>query len=170
MTEKTEAGRRPRAAQAIAIPLAGLTIMWITTLSASYADLMMRMNDCSSSTQINCMMYGQTVQPSTYIMLVGIAALCLASMFGKKLADSAGESRFATASKGFTIVAIIASLITAVFIAFAVFMQHLNQGGNAESALVSLLGTYLPIVLYAVLVLFVVLQAFVWKKGDHDDE
>jgi hypothetical protein len=145
--------------------------MWVATISSSYSDLFVQVYDCAANPSGNCVnLAAESVHASTFITLAGIAALNLSALFGRKVAQRAGNSKFAEAARGFTTVAIIASLISAVFAALGVFIQHLNASQEAPSVIVSLIGTYLPIVLYAVLVLFVVLQAFVWKKGDHDDE
>ena len=170
MSENTETGRLPRAALAIAIPLAGLALIWIAILAASYSDLFTEAYACPTDPNGACLPLKESVRLSTYINFAGIAALCLSSLYGKKVSETASESRFTNAARGFTTVAVIASLITTVFMALGVFIQHLDQNLNSQSAVVSLLGTYLPIILYALLVLYVVLQAFVWKKDEHDGE
>ena len=167
MTDKSLLGKVSQSSWAILIPIFGLVAMWICFMGAWVADLYItEYTNCGAK---DCVLVNEQVHASVYLFWFGIALASLASLWGRYKAANAGNSRLAHASRGFTLIAVIASLIISAIAAIAVFMSHFSQSAG-ENASLSIFTTYIPVILYAVLVVFVILRAFVSKKGDEDDE
>jgi hypothetical protein len=102
---------------------------------------------------------------------VGIAAVGISSVWAKGLAASAQESNRARAAKGFTIIAVIASLIIGVIYGFAQFGNAFGYApdGVQRNELVRIFGVYVPILLDAALLVFIILKAFVGHKEEENE-
>jgi len=168
MSTKT-ADRFAKDRLAIALPLLGLSVMWVAFLLAQYTDLFAT-DPWKTPTGVYDASL-ETVHPSTYIFLVGIAAVGISSVWAKGLAASAQESNLAKAAKGFTIIAVIASLIIGVIYGFAQFGNAFGYApeGVQRNELVRVFGVYVPILLDAALLVFIILKAFVGHKEEENE-
>ena len=167
---KTLESRYGRARIAIALPLGGLVVIWFAMLAALVADLFVR-DPWAYSNGYN--VRAESVHASTYLFLFGIAALGFFSVEGRRLALSADESRLTKLAKGFGTVAVIISLIIGVIYGFGNFMGAFNGSGPAgtqHNELYRILGVYLPILLDAGLLVFLILRAFVGQHKEAEDE
>lgn len=154
---------------AIALPLIGLSVLWLAFLLAQYTDLFVRNPWQTPTGEYDVSL--ESVHPSTYIFLVGIAAVAFTSVWAKSLAHRAGDTKLAKAAHGYTIIAVIASLIIGVIYGFGQFGSAFGYADNAQhNQLVRILGVYVPILLDAALLVFVILKAFVGQKADEEDE
>lgn len=165
----TKAERFAKDRLAIASPLLGLAGMWLAFLLAQYSDLFVS-NPWQSATGGYDVTL-ETVHPSTYLFLVGIAAVAVSSVWAKSLAAKAGDTNLAKAAHGFTIIAVIASLIIGVVYGFGQFGLAFGNApsGVNHNELVRIFGVYVPILLDAGLLVFVILKAFVGHKEEEND-
>ena len=154
---------------AIALPLLGLSVMWLAFLLAQYADLFVSNPWNGRNGEYDATL--ESVHLSTYIFLLGIAAVAVTSVWAKSLAASAGDTNLAKAAHGFTIIAVIASLIIGVFYGFAQFGNAFDNSpsGTQHNEVVRIMGVYVPILLDAGLLVFVILKAFVGHKEDENE-
>lgn len=167
MKDKSLLQKVSQSSWAILIPILGLVAMWVAFMGAWVADLYL--TEYTSCGTKDCFLVNEQVHASAYLFLLGIAIAGLCALWGRSLAAGSGASRLAHAARGFTLIAVIASLIIAAIAAIAVFMSHFSSN-LSQSAGLAVFTTYIPVILYAVLVVFVILRAFVSKKGDEDDE
>lgn len=154
---------------AIALPLLGLTLLWLAALIAQFTDLYVADPWQSATGGYDVAL--ESVHPSTYIMLLGISGLGIASVWAKSLAAAAEPSNLAKAAHGFTVIAVIASLIIGVIFGFAKFGSAFDsmQAGTQHNELVRIFDIYVPILLDAALLVLVILRAFVGHKEDTDE-
>lgn len=166
-TEKTARFAKDR--MAIALPLLGVSVLWLALLVAQYTDLFVK-NPWQTPTGVYDPSL-ESVHWSTYLSLAGIAAVAIASVWAKGLAAAAGPTNLAKAAHGFTVIAVIASLIMGVVYGFAEFGNAFGNapGGTGHNQLVRILGVYVPILLDAALLVFVILKAFVGHKEDENE-
>jgi hypothetical protein len=144
--------------------------MWFAMLAALTAELFVR-DPWAYSNGYN--VNAETVHASTYLFLVGIAALGFLSVEGRRLAAASDDARPARLAKGFGTVAVIVSLILGVIFGFGNFMGAFNGSGPAgtqHNELYRILGVYLPILLDAGLLVFLILRAFVGQHKEDEDE
>ena len=165
----TKARRFAKDRLAIAIPLLGVAVMWLAFLLAQYTDLFVANPWQSADGGYDVSL--ESVHPSTYIFLAGIAAVAVSSVWAKSLAAKAGDTNLAKAAHGFTIIAVIASLIIGVVYGFGQFGSAFGNApaGVNHNELVRILGVYVPILLDAGLLVFVILKAFVGHKEQEND-
>ena len=166
----TLASRFGTARIAIALPLGGLVILWFAALGAQIADLFVRDPWAYlGGYQVSA----ETVRLSTYLVLLGVAALGFFAVEGRRLAASESHERLAKTARGFGTVAVIVSLIVGVIYGFATFISAFSYSipqGMQHNEVVRILGVYLPILLDAGILVFVILRAFVGQHKEADDE
>lgn len=159
---------------AYAIPLASVVIFWFIFASAIYSDFFVeRLPDSYGN------YYDSSVKLSTYLFLLGIAVLAVATLIGRQRAyqvaanpDNLATARIAKAAKAFSTIAVIVVLIIGAVFAFGTFISNVNfwNPQRDPDPLLRLLGVYLPIILAAALEVVVIIRAFVTKKpGDKDE-
>lgn len=165
----TKKARPNQDRKAIALPLFGLSVLWLAIVIGSYTDLFV--SDPWSGVNGGYDASLEAVHASTYIFLVGIATLGICSVIAKSKAEKAGNTKLAHAAHGFTLIAVIASLIIGVVFGFGTFGSAMNNAptGTLHNETVRVLGVYLPILLDAALLVFVILKAFVGHKEDADE-
>ena len=154
---------------AILYPLGGLVVLWLAFLGAQIWDLYNNVNVYDNYGNYN--LNSEQIKVSTYLFLFGLAALGVASVMGKAYAEHAHGSRLAKASRGFTIIAVIATLVIGAIFGIGQFGSAFGFGmGQAHNQLARIFGVYVPILLDAAILVFVILKAFVGKKDGEDDE
>jgi hypothetical protein len=112
----------------------------------------------------------QAVKISTYLYLVGIVVFGLLSLRGQQLSlharELAGlESPLPRAAHRFTNLTVVISLVGGSIYAIGNFLNAFNSFGNENTnLLVRLFDVYIPIVLATILVIYILLRAFVYRK------
>lgn len=153
--------------QAILAPLVGLVVGWTLFMFAVYANLFVYpIYDSQGMYQGEA----QIVRPSTYLFLAGIIVFGLAALYGQRLALrarelSGPEHSLARAAHRFTTLAVIIGLVGGAIYAIGNFLGAFTSFSNREeSLLVRLFDVYVPILLATVLVVYILLRAFVFRK------
>jgi hypothetical protein len=155
------------AKQAIITPLIGLVVGWTLFMFAIYSDLFVFPIYDSQG-----MYLGETqiVQISTYLYLVGIVVFGLLSLRGQQIAlyarELAGlEAALPRAAHRFTNLTVVISLVGGSIYAIGNFLNAFNSFGQENvDLLVRLFDVYVPIVLATILVIYILLRAFVYRK------
>ena len=144
----------------ILLPLLGVTVAWVATVLATYLDL-----------GIN-QYYGNVpfveVRPSTYVVLAGLVIGSLLALWGFKRADAAhakdDKTPLIRAEYRFTALLIILGMVFLAIFAINTFMGSFTMYSPQPTVLGRIFGVYLPIVLAAGAVVFVLLQATLYRK------
>lgn len=153
---------------AILLPVGGFKLFWFATLGAAFVDL--TRNDNLYNAMGVYQPQNETVRWGAYLWVLAIATLSLASAFGRQKAFGAKPTRLSHLAKGFTTVAVIASLVIGAMFALMTFMDSLSYSPDvAHNLTVRLLSVYVPILLDALVLIAVVIWAFVAKRGEDDD-
>jgi hypothetical protein len=153
--------------QAILTPLIGLVVGWTLFMFAIYSDLFVFPIYDSQG-----MYLGETqdVKISTYLYLVGIVVFGLLSLRGQQLSlqarDLAGlDAPLPRAAHRFTNLTVVISLVGGSIYAIGNFLNAFSFFGNENiNLLVRLFDVYIPIVLATILVIYILLRAFVYRK------
>lgn len=155
---------------AINAVLIAAVVAWIFFTFAVFSDIAVEIGYSGQE------LYGpeavQLFRWSTYLLFFAIALLAIGALFAQKrlaalLANADGDSQISPLAKPaheFANTVIIISLVLAAWAAIGVFMQSFFEQSNAENMTLRILGTYLPIALYAILVVGLLLSAFVFSK------
>ncbi|MCX8530704.1 MAG: hypothetical protein ORN27_11670, partial [Rhodoluna sp.] len=112
---------------------------------------------------------------STYLFLVAIAGFSLAAVRGQSLAIKSrgelGEShQLARAAHRFSTLAVVIGLAFGAIYAIGNFMGAFGySSSSAQNAGIRFLDVYLPILLATGLVVYVILRAFVFREGEHQE-
>jgi hypothetical protein len=155
------------AKQAIITPLIGLVVGWTLFMFAIYSDLFVfPLYDNEG------MYLGETqvVKISTYLYLVGIVVFGLLALRGQQLALHAREvagldAPLPRAAHRFTNLTVVISLVGGSIYAIGNFLNAFNGFGQENTnLLVRLFDVYVPIVLATILVIYILLRAFVYRK------
>jgi heme/copper-type cytochrome/quinol oxidase subunit 2 len=156
------------AKQAILTPLIGLVVGWTLFMFAIYSDLFVQPIFDSQGGYIS---EAQVVKVSTYLFLVGIVVFGLLSLRGQQLAlharELAGlEAPLPRAAHRFTNLTVVISLVGGSIYAISNFLNAFNGFGSSQEVnlLVRLFDVYVPIVLATILVIYILLRAFVYRK------
>jgi heme/copper-type cytochrome/quinol oxidase subunit 2 len=153
--------------QAILTPLIGLVVGWTLFMFAIYSDLFVFPIYDSQGMYLG---ETQAVKISTYLYLVGIVVFGLLSLRGQQLSlharELAGlESPLPRAAHRFTNLTVVISLVGGSIYAIGNFLNAFNSFGNENTnLLVRLFDVYIPIVLATILVIYILLRAFVYRK------
>ena len=153
--------------QAILTPLIGLVVGWTLFMFAIYSDLFVFPIYDSEGIYLG---ETQAVKISTYLFLVGIVVFGLLSLRGQQLSlharELAGlEAPLPRAAHRFTNLTVVISLVGGSIYAIGNFLSAFNSFGNENTnLLVRLFDVYIPIVLATILVIYILLRAFVYRK------
>jgi hypothetical protein len=153
--------------QAILTPLIGLVVGWTLFMFAIYSDLFVFPIYDSEGIYLG---ETQAVKISTYLYLVGIVVFGLLSLRGQQLSlharELAGlEAPLPRAAHRFTNLTVVISLVGGSIYAIGNFLSAFNFFGNENTnLLVRLFDVYIPIVLATILVIYILLRAFVYRK------
>ncbi len=147
----------------ILLPLLGVTVAWVAMVLASYFDLSV----ASYWDQPNF----AEVKASTYAVLAGLVIGSLLALWGFKRADAAHAADEKTplirAEYRFTALMIILGMAFLAIFAIVTFIGSFGTSsfdGASPTVVGRILGVYLPIVLAAGAVVFVLLQATLYRK------
>jgi heme/copper-type cytochrome/quinol oxidase subunit 2 len=155
------------AKQAILTPLIGLVVGWTLFMFAIYSNLFIFPLVDSQGQYLG---EAQVVKLATYLYLLGIVAFGLLSLRGQELAldarELAGlEAPLPRAAHRFTNLTVVISLVGGSIYAITNFLNAFTSFGNENvNLLVRLFDVYVPIVLATILVIFILLRAFVFRK------
>jgi hypothetical protein len=153
--------------QAILTPLIGLVVGWTLFMFAIYSDLFVFPIYDSEGIYLG---ETQAVKISTYLYLVGIVVFGLLSLRGQQLSlharELAGlEAPLPRAAHRFTNLTVVISLVGGSIYAIGNFLNAFSFFGNENTnLLVRLFDVYIPIVLATILVIYILLRAFVYRK------
>jgi hypothetical protein len=153
--------------QAILTPLIGLVVGWTLFMFAIYSDLFVFPIYDSQGMYLG---ETQAVKISTYLYLVGIVVFGLLSLRGQQLSLHARElagidAPLPRAAHRFTNLTVVISLVGGSIYAIGNFLNAFNSFGNENTnLLVRLFAVYIPIVLATILVIYILLRAFVYRK------
>jgi MFS family permease len=144
----------------ILLPLLGVTVAWVATVLAAYLDLGINQG------------YGNSpfveVRPSTYVVLAGLVIGSLLALWGFKRADAAhaqdDKTPLIRAEYRFTALLIILGMVFLAIFAISTFMNSFAVYNPQPTVIGRIFGVYLPIVLAAGAVVFVLLQATLYRK------
>jgi hypothetical protein len=150
---------------ALGLPLLGLVGLWAVFLGAQITDLYQQYgsNYGNSAVQQN------EFHISTYLFLVGIAILGLTSVTARRMAHQLNATALERAVRGFSLVAVFVALIIGAIFGVGNFMANFmttvsyapGSGYVAPSELMRVFNVYIPIVLDAAIMVFVIIRAFV---------
>ena len=150
----------------LVLPLVGVTVAWVALVIAAYMDL--RNNFYTSTGYPNDV----PVKVSTYVVLAGLAIASGLALIGFKLADAEhlkSETPIVRATYRFTGLTIVLALAFDVIFAFTTFIDSLNSSGvyyrTPPTVWERFLGVYIPIILVAGLIVYVLLQATLFRKS-----
>jgi len=153
--------------QAILTPLIGLVVGWTLFMFAIYSDLFVFPIYDSQGMYLG---ETQAVKISTYLYLVGIVVFGLLSLRGQQLSLHARElagidAPLPRAAHRFTNLTVVISLVGGSIYAIGNFLNAFSFFGNENTnLLVRLFDVYIPIVLATILVIYILLRAFVYRK------
>ena len=153
--------------QAILTPLIGLVVGWTLFMFAIYSDLFVFPIYDSQGMYLG---ETQAVKLSTYLYLVGIVVFGLLSLRGQQLSLHARElagidAPLPRAAHRFTNLTVVISLVGGSIYAIGNFLNAFSVFGNENTnLLVRLFDVYIPIVLATILVIYILLRAFVYRK------
>ena len=155
------------AKQAIITPLIGLVVGWTLFMFAIYSDLSVFPVYDSDG-----MYLGETqiVKISTYLYLVGIVVFGLLALRGQQMSLHAREvagldAPLPRAAHRFTNLTVVISLVGGSIYAISNFLNAFTSFGQENvNLLVRLFDVYVPIVLATILVIYILLRAFVYRK------
>jgi heme/copper-type cytochrome/quinol oxidase subunit 4 len=159
--------------KAIALPLIGEVWGWLFFVVAIWANQVQ--NNLTYGTQYPAFPAPEIVHASTYLFLVAIAGFSLAAVRGQSLAIKSrgelGEShQLARAAHRFSTLAVVIGLAFGAIYAIGNFMGAFGySSSNAQNAGIRFLDVYLPILLATGLVIYVILRAFVFREGEHQE-
>ena len=155
------------AKQAIITPLIGLVVGWTLFMFAIYSDLFVFPIYDSQGMYLGDT---QIVQISTYLYLVGIVVFGLLALRGQQMSLHARElagldAPLPRAAHRFTNLTVVISLVGGSIYAIGNFLNAFNSFGQENvNLLVRLFDVYVPIVLATILVIYILLRAFVYRK------
>ncbi|MFM6979797.1 MAG: hypothetical protein ACKOWE_00085 [Micrococcales bacterium] len=149
---------------ALLLPLVGYKFFWIAVLGASLYNLNKpdSYDSMGYPTQVNWINW------DTYMLLGGIAAVCITSLIARTIASRHNSSKLGHLAHGFSTVTLIIALVGGGIFGIGNFMSTLNNY-YAQTGLVKAANVYIPILIDAGLLIFVILKAFVGSKGEDDE-
>jgi hypothetical protein len=159
--------------KAIALPLIGEIWGWLFFVAAILANQLQ--NNQNYGTQYPTYQAAEFVHIGTYLFLIAIAGFSLTAIWSQSLAiksraELGEEHSLARAAQRFATLAVVVALVFGAIFAIGNFMGAFGYSeSNARNPLVRILDVYLPILLATALVVFVILKAFVFRQGEHQD-
>ena len=155
------------AKQAIITPLIGLVVGWTLFMFAIYSNLYIFPVYDSDGMYLG---ETQVVKISTYLYLVGIVVFGLLALRGQQMSLHARElsgldAPLPRAAHRFTNLTVVISLVGGSIYAIGNFLNAFSIFGQADvNLLVRLFDVYVPILLATILVIYILLRAFVYRK------
>lgn len=156
---------RRAANRALWLTLAGGIVGWVCYAVALYSDIAVEAGHTSDE------LWGDEsvvpVRPSTYLFFAAIAVFVLGGLAGRRgavAARSLGPTRLAQPVVRFSSTVVIIGLVLAANAAMLVFLDNFLSGVGADNVIARVFNSYLPIVLYTVLVVWAILAGFVFSS------
>ena len=156
----------------VLIPLVGLVVAWVLFALALYTGLWLRITDPNNNYRIADYSPnsggGYFVNWNIYLFFGSIAAISLGALWGQRLAlqsriELGQDHALSRASHRLNNLLLWIGVALGVFFVFANFLSGFAGFFTVQAWFPRVFGTYLPIVLGAGLVLFVILRAFVFR-------
>ena len=154
------------AKRAIIFPLIGLAIAWLFFMVGIFTDQLVMVNQYAIDDFSE-----QELRWSTYLYLIGISAVSVASLLGQRIALVLRNSEnfpLARAAHRFANLGIILSLLAGAIFAIGNFLGAFGGYDRDAPGLVRIFGVYVPIVLATALVVTILLLGFVFRKDAPD--
>ena len=161
--------------KAIALPLIGEVWGWLFFVAAILANQLQFPSNYGVGNRYYVMSPPESVHVGTYLFLIAIAGFSFSAIWSQSLAiksraELGEEHLLARAAQRFATLAVVVALVFGAIFAIGNFMGAFGySSSNAQNALVRILDVYLPILLAAAMVVFVILKAFVFRQGEHQD-
>jgi len=159
---------------ALALPLAGLVVLWVMVILGAYSELFIQYGPGYFNHQLHQQNAFHVVN---YLWLIGLAAVGICSVTARRMTYAHRDNRLEHAVSGFALVSVFVSLITATIWGIAIFASNFSQTVYNSAGtpvrpdeLMRLVNVYLPILLDAALLVFVILRSFVGLTDSTDDE
>jgi len=154
------------AKRAIIFPLIGLAIAWLFFMVGIFTDQLVMVNQYAIDDFSE-----QELRWSTYLYLIGISAVSVASLLGQRIAlvlRNSEDFPLARAAHRFANLGIILSLLAGAIFAIGNFLGAFGGYDRDAPGLVRIFGVYVPIVLATALVVTILLLGFVFRKDAPD--
>ena len=161
--------------KAIALPLIGEVWGWLFFVAAILANQLQFPSNYGVGNRYYVMSPPESVHVGTYLFLIAIAGFSFSAIWSQSLAiksraELGEEHLLARAAQRFATLAVVVALVFGAIFAIGNFMGAFGySSSNAQNALVRILDVYLPILLATAMVVFVILKAFVFRQGEHQD-
>ena len=159
--------------KAIVLPLIGEVWGWLFFVAAIFWN--QRQNFVSNDVPYPSFPAPEFVHVGTYLFLIAIAGFSATAIWSQSLAIKARaelgeENSLARAAHRFATLSVVIALAFGAIFAIGNFMGAFGySSSNAQNAVVRILDVYLPILLATAMVVFVILRAFVFREGEHQD-
>ena len=154
---------------ALILPLAGYVVLWVTVVGGSFANIFepQPKSDYKGVTE-----FPQVVHVAIYLFLIGLAVLGITSVYARRLAVNATPTRLTKSAAGFALVSVAITLIAGAIYGVSSLMMGINSMNPTDhnNELVRIFNVYVPIILDAALLVFVILKAFVGLHKEGEDE
>lgn len=145
----------------LVLPLVALTLAWFAMIAAAFIDLPYSVGNPAPNVRV-----------STYVVLAGLTVASLLVLWGFKKIDAEHHANHSVpvirATYRFGALMVVIALAFDVIFAFVTFISSFNQSsfyGTPPTLADRFLGVYLPIILVAGLIVFVLLQATLFKAS-----
>lgn len=152
--------------RAIIFPLVGLAIAWVFFMVGIFTDQLVMVEQYAIDDFSE-----QELRWSTYLYLIGISAVSVASLLGQRTALTLRNNEdfpLARAAHRFANLGIILSLLAGAIFAIGNFLGAFGGYDRDAPGLVRIFGVYVPIVLATALVVTILLLGFVFRKDAPD--
>lgn len=149
----------------LVLPLVGVTVAWVAMVVASFLDLGANFYTSSGYPE------GGEVRASTYVVLAGLSVASGLVLWGFKRIDAehvvSENVPLVRATYRFAGLMVVIALVFDAIFALMTFISSFDSipFGRETTLVGRLLGVYLPILLDAGLVVFVLLQATLYRKS-----
>ena len=154
------------AKRAIIFPLVGLAVAWVFFMVGIFTDQLVMVEQYAIDDFSE-----QELRWSTYLYLIGISAVSVASLLGQRTALTLRNNEdfpLARAAHRFANLGIILSLLAGAIFAIGNFLGAFGGYDRDAPGLVRVFGVYVPIVLATALVVTILLLGFVFRKDAPD--
>ena len=154
------------AKRAIIFPLIGLAVAWVFFIVGIFTDQLVMVEQYAIDDFSE-----QELRWSTYLYLIGISAVSVASLLGQRTALTLRNNEdfpLARAAHRFANLGIILSLLAGAIFAIGNFLGAFGGYDRDAPGLVRIFGVYVPIVLATSLVVTILLLGFVFRKDAPD--
>ena len=154
------------AKRAIIFPLVGLAVAWVFFMVGIFTDQLVMVEQYAIDDFSE-----QELRWATYLYLIGISAVSVASLLGQRTALTLRNNEdfpLARAAHRFANLGIILSLLAGAIFAIGNFLGAFGGYDRDAPGLVRIFGVYVPIVLATALVVTILLLGFVFRKDAPD--